>query len=91
MDETAYNNIQEEKLGAHEALCRRCGKCCGADTSEPCANLAEDNSGKFYCKSYEHRLGVQRTVSGLVFHCVNIREVLAKGIPHTDCGYSTYI
>jgi hypothetical protein len=88
MDETAYNNIQEEKLGAHEALCRRCGKCCGADTPEPCSNLAKDPYGKYYCKSYETRLGLQRTVSGLTFTCVNIREVLAKSIPNSGCGYS---
>jgi len=88
MDEIKYNNKQAEQLQEYEALCKRCGKCCGAGTSEPCSNLAVYHDGKFYCKSYQNRLGMQRTVSGRVFTCVDIRDVLAKGIPHEGCGYS---
>jgi hypothetical protein len=87
MDRTAYNNRQDGIFSEYEAACRRCGKCCGAGTPEPCANLAEDTDGKFYCKSYHDRLGLQRTVTGRIFTCVEIRDVLAKGLPHDSCGY----
>lgn len=87
MDETTYRIKQETIFYEHEGLCKRCGKCCGAGTQEPCSNLALEPSGKYYCKSYENRLGMQRTISGRTFTCVNIRDVLAKGLPHEGCGY----
>lgn len=88
MDRTAYSKRQDEYIREHEALCKRCGRCCGAGTEEPCSNLARDDSGKFYCKSYENRLGAQKTVSGRVFTCVQIRDVLTKGLPYESCGYT---
>ena len=87
MDRIIYNKKQDKDLSDHEELCRRCGKCCGAET-DPCSNLAKDPAGKYYCRSYESRLGFQRTVSGRTFTCVQIRDVLAKGLPCEGCGYS---
>ncbi|MDP3790610.1 MAG: hypothetical protein Q8R38_01015 [Candidatus Omnitrophota bacterium] len=88
MDEISYSKKQDAYFLEHEALCKRCGRCCGADTAEPCSNLVKDPSGKFYCKSYENRLGLQRTISGRTFTCVDIRDVLAKGLPYEGCGYA---
>jgi len=88
MDEIAYSNKQGRELSEYEALCKRCGKCCGADTAEPCANLAKDSSGKYRCASYQNRLGLQRTISGKIFTCVEIRDVLSKGLPYEGCSYS---
>ena len=87
MSETEYLKKQDERLDEHESLCKRCGKCCGVDTREPCANLGKDPSGKYYCKTYENRLGQRFTVSGLPFTCVEIRDVLSKGLPYEECGY----
>jgi hypothetical protein len=88
MDRIIYNKKQDEYFSEYEGLCRRCGRCCGADT-EPCSNLAKDPKGKYYCRSYEDRLGLQRTASGRNFTCVQIRDVLAKGLPYENCGYSS--
>lgn len=88
MDKVLYNRKQDDYFKEHEALCKRCGKCCGADTNEPCSNLVVGQDGKFFCRSYANRLGAQRTVSGRIFTCVDIRDVLAKGLPYEDCGYS---
>ena len=87
-DEETYRKKQDQGLVEHEALCKRCGKCCGTDSSEPCANLGTDPQGKYYCKSYDNRLGAQRTISGRTFTCVPIRDVLSKGLPYEGCGYT---
>ncbi len=71
----------------HESRCLRCGKCCGRD-NDPCANLMFDESaGRYFCKDYENRLGLQRTVSGKEFKCVAIEEVIANGYLPQGCGY----
>jgi uncharacterized cysteine cluster protein YcgN (CxxCxxCC family) len=88
MDLTEYNKIQDRASAEFEAICKRCGECCGAGTDEPCANLASAGDGKYFCRSYQNRLGMQRTVSGRVFTCVNIRDVIAKGLPYGSCAYS---
>lgn len=87
MDDTDYINSQDVRLKEYEALCKRCGKCCGAET-DPCDNLKKDACGGYYCASYESRLGRQVTVSGRVFTCVPIREVVRKGLPNEGCGYA---
>jgi hypothetical protein len=61
---------------AHEAVCVRCGACCGAYDGDPCAHLHKDKDGLFYCDSYEDRLGAQKTVSGERFNCVRIVDIL---------------
>jgi uncharacterized cysteine cluster protein YcgN (CxxCxxCC family) len=86
MDDMAYNDDRRKKFEEHEALCKQCGRCCGLET-DPCANLKKGNSGRYYCAVYESRLGRQVTVSGRVFTCVQIREVVRKGLPYEGCGY----
>lgn len=78
---------QENLLAGYEAECKRCGACCGALGNEPCANLKRDMRGLYYCIDYDNRLGAQRTVTGKVFTCVPIREVVKKGLPYSGCGY----
>ncbi|MBN2453864.1 MAG: hypothetical protein JXB40_06390 [Candidatus Omnitrophica bacterium] len=72
---------------AYEALCKRCGVCCGSQTSDPCANLVKLNDGTYSCKVYETRHGPQSSVSGKMFACVNIRDVIKSGAYYPDCPY----
>ena len=46
---------QKEEERRYEALCKRCATCCGAGSSDPCANLKKDDDGKHYCDIYDHR------------------------------------
>ena len=86
MDDMAYAESQRKNSEEYEAICKQCGKCCGLET-DPCANLKKSVSGRYYCAVYESRLGRQITVSGRVFTCVQIREVVRKGLPNEECGY----
>jgi hypothetical protein len=85
-DDMAYACSQLKVSADYEALCKRCGKCCGLET-DPCTNLKRDLSGKCYCAVYDSRLGSQATVSGRIFTCVQIREVVKAGLPNERCGY----
>ena len=87
MDMIEYAKYQEKKLADHEALCKRCGVCCGAG-NDPCASLKCGADGKYYCESYDDRLGERRTVLGKKFTCVPINEVVAYATPSADCGYA---
>jgi len=70
-----------------ESLCRRCGQCCGA-LDDPCEELVKVERDKYFCKSYENRLGRKRTLSGAVFSCVPIREHIEKGTLRPSCAYN---
>ena len=87
MDDIDYIEKQEKNLDRHEVLCKRCGFCCGASGEDPCSNLEKDDSGKYYCKTYNTRFGVQTTISGKTFNCVPIRDVLKRSFIYNDCGY----
>ncbi len=87
-DSADYIKEQKEWYLRYEALCKRCGMCCGSAGNDPCLNLARDNDGKYYCKSYDKRFGPQLTVTGKKFTCVEIRDVLKSGIPNEECGYA---
>ena len=87
MDDLEYLKKQEEDEKRHEALCVRCGECCGANGIDPCANLARDEKDMYYCKIYPARLGVHATVSGRQFTCVPIRDVLKFDVPYSKCAY----
>ena len=89
MDDIRYNKQQEEQLAVHEGRCKRCGVCCGATGSDPCANLVPGPDNTYLCRVYATRLGSQITRSGKPFTCVPIRGVLQFGIPHEECGYHT--
>ena len=87
MDERKYTDKQKIDEEHYEALCRMCGTCCGAFSGDPCANLEKTSDGKYRCRSYQTRLGVQHSLSGRPFTCVEIRDVLKFGIPFEGCGY----
>ncbi len=86
MDDIVYIESQRESCSEYEALCKKCGKCCGLET-DPCANLKKSDSGGYYCAVYDSRLGRQTTVSGRIFTCVEIREVVKFGMSNEGCGY----
>ncbi len=87
-DLSGYIRKQKEEEKMYEALCKRCAACCGAGGSDPCANLKKDSDDKYYCDIYDHRIGQRLTVSGSVFTCVPIRDVLTYAPPYPGCGYS---
>ncbi|MCK9594994.1 MAG: hypothetical protein PHH68_03365 [Candidatus Omnitrophica bacterium] len=60
-----------------EALCLRCGACCGA-FEDPCEHLLKGADGKFYCGTYESRLGEHKSRAGHPFNCVPIRDIVHK-------------
>ena len=77
----------ENKEREWEALCANCGACCGA-LEDPCANLVKDPKGRFSCRDYAGRLGLQTTVRGQLCKCVPIREKLGTSWPGDEhCGY----
>jgi len=86
MTEEAYLLKQKEEQDKYEALCKRCGACCGANDGDPCVKLARDESGKYYCTVYATRIGMQKTRSGVNFACVPIRD-LRPNLPFKDCAY----
>ncbi|HRZ14628.1 MAG TPA: hypothetical protein P5110_03865 [Candidatus Omnitrophota bacterium] len=82
-DEQRYALSSRKKEQEWEALCCRCGACCGA-FEDPCQHLQKTASGTFICGIYEERFGVQRSVGGREFRCVPIRTILDKYWTH-DC------
>jgi uncharacterized cysteine cluster protein YcgN (CxxCxxCC family) len=87
MENEFYLQKQKEKQEAYEALCIRCGACCGALDGDACLNLATDSNNKYYCKIYENRFGKQSTVSGKTFHCIPIRLLRGTGTTFANCAY----
>ena len=74
-----------------EALCTRCGGCCGA-YDDPCRHLRKDKSGKYYCPIYDRRLGLQKAVSGEEFNCVPVREIINDRWKKDHlCNYKKYL
>ena len=78
MDDIAYKKMQEKKELEHEALCKRCGACCGILESDPCEHLKKDSDDKYFCDIYENRFGMQKTLKGEPILCVPLRNVLHK-------------
>jgi len=87
-DDKVYTNKQDEDERYYESLCKRCGTCCGAGGNDPCVNLKKDSLGKYFCDSYEDRIGQHKTVSGSTFTCVPIRDVMTYAPPFAGCGYN---
>lgn len=77
MDDLIYEKHMIEKEKAHEALCRRCGACCGVFEKAPCEHLVKKGS-EYFCTIYENRFGIQKTTTGEKFKCVPIRNMLHK-------------
>jgi len=81
------NKYLEEKEKDWESICLRCGACCGA-YDDPCEHLKKDNQGLYYCDIYANRLGKRKTVSGDVFWCVPVKEILHTWWPGCHlCSY----
>tara|TARA_Y100000031_G_C8051611_1_gene306428 strand:- start:357 stop:650 length:294 start_codon:yes stop_codon:yes gene_type:complete len=70
-----YQESSKLKEKEWENLCLRCGGCCGA-YDDPCSHLAEDKTGKYYCRIYAKRLGERKALSGEEFDCVPIGKIL---------------
>ena len=87
MDSREYFEKQDQQSADYEAICLRCGACCGALDGDPCLNLVKAADNKYFCKSYDTRIGTQKTVSGKQFHCVPIRNVLEYDGAHPGCAY----
>lgn len=83
-----YQKKLEEQETIYEALCRRCGECCGAFGSDPCSQLSPTKDGRFVCIAYTDRLGPQKTRSGVIFTCVTMRDVHKHGVYYNDCAYN---
>ena len=87
-DKERYDRWQEEQGQAWEALCRRCGACCGVAEGDPCEHVVRLPDGRYGCRIYDHRLGQRRTRSGRLFQCVPIRSILFRSWPgDACCGY----
>ncbi|MFC1621297.1 hypothetical protein ACFL2G_03225 [Candidatus Omnitrophota bacterium] len=78
IDEKKYNQMQDQKYQAYEALCKRCGACCGILDGDPCEHLKKGLDGKYFCDTYNNRFGMQKTVKGEPVLCVPIRNMLNK-------------
>jgi hypothetical protein len=86
-DQLEYARWLEKKQQQWDMLCRHCGACCGA-FEDPCAHLMMTPEGKSSCKVYMTRLGLQKTVSGVVFDCVSIRQKMGDSWPGDEqCPY----
>ncbi|MBL7157027.1 MAG: hypothetical protein ISS92_02565 [Candidatus Omnitrophica bacterium] len=89
MDSVIYQNHLKDEFLKYEAMCAQCGQCCGANTNDPCANLEALGNGKYACRAYETRLGIQKTVKGNIFICVSIKDNIQKGFYSSKCTYIT--
>ena len=80
-----WQAIQEDRW---ESLCGRCGSCCGSRDGDPCEHLRGAKYGEYYCGIYGNRFGLHKTVSGKLFECVHIRQILHRPWPGDGCcGY----
>jgi len=59
-----------------EAICQRCGACCGAYDGDPCEHLRKGSEGRYFCVIYDHRFGIHHTINGHELECVPITEKL---------------
>jgi hypothetical protein len=86
--EEGFQEWLNQKEGRWEALCGRCGACCGAVEGDPCEHLLGSKKGEYYCSIYQNRFGEHRTVSGKVFKCVPIKQIIHNSWPGDECcGY----
>ncbi len=87
-DDQTYRTLQERQQKEWEATCGRCGACCGVIEGDPCEHLAGTEKGKYFCRIYENRFGLHKTMNGKPFLCVPIRDILHKSWPGDECcGY----
>lgn len=92
MTEKEFDLYQEEKLRQYEALCKRCGACCGAWDDNSCSHLVLSEDNKYFCDIYEDRFGLRRTAKGGFFLCLPVRKILFKSWTGAwQCSYKQNI
>jgi uncharacterized cysteine cluster protein YcgN (CxxCxxCC family) len=72
-----YQEYRRKKETEWEALCTRCGVCCGV-YEDPCRHLLKANDGKYLCGIYPERFGERESISGKKFKCVHITQILSR-------------
>lgn len=87
MDKIRYAVEIEKKMDEFENVCTRCGACCGSEDGDPCKNLTKDETCRYACKDYKNRLGLQETLGGNFFNCVEIRDIIKMGCLRSKCAY----
>jgi len=90
MDNEAYEKHMEQQFVKYDSACRRCGECCRAG-NDPCANLTPEGDGKYACRIYNNRLGLQKTISGKTFSCIPIKDAIRCGFCNPDCAYTPHV
>jgi len=70
-----------------EEKCLRCGVCCGSTDGHPCKHLRQADDGTWFCNIYETRLGLHRTVDGILFECVPIQRLIEQNGGYEGCAY----
>jgi uncharacterized cysteine cluster protein YcgN (CxxCxxCC family) len=72
-----------------EAICKRCGICCGSQDGDPCEHLKKDDEGKYFCDTYENRFGKHTTLNGTIIRCVPIENALRSNPQlRQKCAYA---
>ena len=69
-----------------ESRCKQCGRCCGSTDGDPCEHLKR-NGASWFCEIYGNRLGPHKTVGGMRFRCVTIKEIIETIGGHAECAY----
>ena len=87
MQAQEYENYLKKKEEEYESVCIRCGRCCGAGTN-PCENLILLDDGTYFCKDYANRLGRHKSVNGMEFSCIPMRELVENGTAPQGCAYT---
>ena len=88
IDDVRYERVQQDTVMAWEALCHRCGACCGIEEGDPCEHLVQTGRGVYACAIYEQRFGIHKTINGSMTRCVPIRAILYTAWPgRQQCGY----
>ena len=83
-----YQLYSEKVVKDYEALCKRCGACCGVFENDPCVKLLKEEDGRYRCSDYANRFGMQKTVLGNEFKCVPLRRIRpGSWFGSWQCGY----
>ena len=72
-----YQEYRKKQEQDWEAVCTRCGACCGA-YEDPCKHLITASDGKYTCEIYQERFGERETTGGKKFKCVHISKILSR-------------